>query len=88
MRAHWEIENKVRGVPDIVSQEDACRVRKGNAPSSLATTRRVALNLPRGEQSAKCSIGAKRRKAAWGKGYVFKARMGLIRLLWHSPNPA
>ena len=53
-------------------REDACRVRKGNAPQNLAALRRIALNLLRREQTAKCSIRAKRLKAAWDNDYLLK----------------
>ncbi len=76
VRTHWEIENKVHWVLDITFREDACRVRKGNAQQNLAALRRIALNLLRGEQTAKCSVRAKRLKAGWDSDHLFRALMG------------
>jgi len=76
VRTHWEIENKVHWVLDFTFREDACRVRKDNAPQNLAALRRIALNLLRGEQTAKCSIRAKRLKAGWDNDYLSKVLMG------------
>ena len=76
VRSHWEIENKVHWVLDITFQEDASRVRKGNAPQNLAVLRRIALNLLRRERTAKCSIRAKRLKAGWDNDYLLKVLIG------------
>jgi predicted transposase YbfD/YdcC len=76
VRTHWEIENKVHWVLDITFREDTCRVRKGNAPQNLAALRRIALNLLRGEKTAKCSIRAKRLKAGWDNDYLLRVLMG------------
>lgn len=49
-RAHWQIENCLFHVRDVTFQEDACRVRSGNAPQALAHIRDAALNLIRREK--------------------------------------
>jgi hypothetical protein len=46
-RAHWQIENKLFRVRDGTFDEDACRVRSGNAPAALAHIRDAALTLIR-----------------------------------------
>lgn len=45
MRDHWKIENCLHYVRDVTLGEDACRVRKGNAPQVLAALRNTVVNL-------------------------------------------
>ena len=45
VRAHWQIENQLHWVLDVVMDEDQCRARKDHAPENLARLRRFALNL-------------------------------------------
>ena len=72
VRTHWEIENKVHWVLDVVFREDDCRIRKGNGAQNFAVLRHIALNLLRQENSAKDSIRAKRLKASWDHDYLLK----------------
>lgn len=44
-RGHWQIENGVHYVRDVTLGEDACRVRRGNAPQILAACRNAVLHL-------------------------------------------
>jgi hypothetical protein len=46
-RAHWQIENRLFRVRDGTFDEDACRVRTGNAPAALAHIRDAVLTLIR-----------------------------------------
>ncbi len=41
----WGIENNLHWALDVVFNEDACRVRKGNAPENLNTLRKIALEI-------------------------------------------
>ena len=72
VRTHWEIENKVHWVLDLVFREDDCRIRTGNAAQNFAVFRHIALNLLRQEKTAKRSIRAKRLKAGWDHDYLLK----------------
>jgi len=72
VRTHWEIENKVHWILDIVFREDDCRVRKGNGAQDFAVLRHIALNLLRREKTTKRSIRAKRLKAGWDNAYLLK----------------
>jgi len=45
IRAHWAVENKLHWMLDVSFSEDACTVRKGNAPEILSLIRRVVINL-------------------------------------------
>ncbi len=51
VRDHWRIENCLHYVRDVTLGEDACRVRKGNAPQVLATLRNAAVHLLEGVQA-------------------------------------
>ena len=71
-RTYWEIKNKVHWVLDVAFREDDCRVRKGNGAQNFAVLRHIALNLLRREDTAKCSIRAKRLKAGWDHDYLLR----------------
>jgi len=71
-RTYWQIENKVHWVLDVAFREDDCRVRKGNGAQNFAVLRHIALNLLRREDTAKCSIRAKRLKAGWDHDYLLR----------------
>jgi hypothetical protein len=45
VRDHWRIENGLHYVRDVTLREDACRVRKGNAPQVLAAFRNAVVHL-------------------------------------------
>ena len=70
VRTHWDIENKVHWVLDVVFREDDCRIRKGNGPQNFAVLRHIALNLLRQETSANLSVRAKRLRAGWDHDYL------------------
>lgn len=72
VRTHWEIENKVHWILDVVFREDDCRVRKGNGAQNFAVLRHIALNLLRREKTTKRSIRARRLKAGWDNAYLLK----------------
>ena len=71
-RAHWGIENSVHWVLDIAFREDDSRIRQGQAQHNMAILRRLALNLPRNEHSAKVGIAAKRKRAGWNMNYLLQ----------------
>lgn len=70
IRSHWGIENRVHWVLDVVFNEDACRVRKENAPENLAVMRHIALNLFRQDTTVQRSIKGKRHLAMWDIDYM------------------
>jgi predicted transposase YbfD/YdcC len=45
VRAHWAIENKLHYRRDVTLREDACQVRKGQAPRTLAILNSVLLAI-------------------------------------------
>lgn len=45
VRAHWAVENQLHWMLDVNFGEDACRVKKDNAPEILSLIRRVVINM-------------------------------------------
>lgn len=45
VRGHWQIENGLHWVKDVVLEEDACETCAGYAPENLALLRNVAVTL-------------------------------------------
>jgi predicted transposase YbfD/YdcC len=71
IRQHWQIENRLHWVLDVVMDEDACRIRKDHAPQNFAVLRHMALNQLRQEQS-KGSIKGKQKRAGWDNDFLLK----------------
>jgi predicted transposase YbfD/YdcC len=76
VRSHWGIENRVHWLLDVSFREDACKVRKGNAPQNLAVIRHIALNLLKKEKTAGVGVKAKRRAAGWDNDYLLQVLVG------------
>lgn len=70
IRTHWSIENSCHWVLDVAFNEDGCRIRKENGTQNFAILRRIALNLLKGEPTAKVGVATKRLKAAWDTDYL------------------
>jgi len=76
VRIHWGIENGLHWCLDVGFNEDACRVRKDNAPENFAVIRQIALNLLKQEKTAKTGIKNKRLMAGWDHDYLAKLLKG------------
>jgi predicted transposase YbfD/YdcC len=72
VRGHWGIENQEHYILDCAFREDACRIRRENAPANLATLRRMALNLLAGEPTSKRGVKARLRQAGWDDDYLLR----------------
>jgi predicted transposase YbfD/YdcC len=72
VRLHWSIENQLHWTLDVVFGEDQNRTRTGYALENLATLRRLALNLLKGEKSKKRGIKGKMLNASWDHAYLLK----------------
>jgi predicted transposase YbfD/YdcC len=70
VRSHWAVENALHWSLDVGFREDACQVRKDNAPANLACLRRIALTQLKQETGKKLGIQGKRRRAGWDTGYL------------------
>uniref|UniRef100_UPI0005504F50 ISAs1 family transposase n=2 Tax=Deinococcus misasensis TaxID=392413 RepID=UPI0005504F50 len=63
VRQHWEVENKLHWMLDVVFGEDDHRYAKDHGPENLAVLRHMALNLLNREPS-KGGMKRKRKRAA------------------------
>jgi predicted transposase YbfD/YdcC len=70
VRGHWGIENSLHWTLDVAFNEDACRVRKENAPENLAIIRHIALNILKQDVSAKIGVKSRRLRAGWSNEYL------------------
>jgi predicted transposase YbfD/YdcC len=69
VRTHWDIENGLHWVLDVVLNEDQTRNRKDHGPENLALLRRLALNLAKLEPS-KGSMRGKLKRAGWDDAFL------------------
>jgi predicted transposase YbfD/YdcC len=72
VRRHWDIENGLHWVLDVVLGEDQARNRRDHGPENLALLRRLALNLAKLEPS-QGSMRGKLKRAGWDNQFL--ARM-------------
>jgi predicted transposase YbfD/YdcC len=69
VRAHWQIENRLHWVLDVVMDEDGSRARKDHGPENLARMRRFALNLLRTNPHPGSTRG-KIKRAGWDDAFL------------------
>ena len=75
MRGHWRVENSLHWQRDVVYDEDANRIRKGNVPAIMTSIRHLCMDLFEQEPSS-MRLSNKRRKAAWNDDYRAKVVFG------------
>ena len=75
-RGHWGIENRSHYVRDVTLAEDACQIRKGDAPQNLAALRNAIVSMLRIEGHT--NIAAALRKCAWKTQRVL-AILGIVK---------
>jgi predicted transposase YbfD/YdcC len=63
-RGHWEIENRVHWVRDVLFDEDRSQVRTGAGPRVMATLRNLAISLLRLRDKSRSLAEALRDLAA------------------------
>jgi hypothetical protein len=80
IRQHWQVENRLHRVLDVVFREDACRVRVGDGTHNLAILRPLSLHLLRQEPTRRGSLATKRFRAALDDTYLRRLLAGLDRL--------
>ena len=71
VRAHWQIENCLHWVLDVVLDEDQARARKDHAPENLARLRRFALNVLRANREQGSTRGQIKR-AGWDDTFLLQ----------------
>jgi predicted transposase YbfD/YdcC len=69
IRAHWEVENKLHWVLDVVFREDDCRNKAGHSAENFSLLRHFALNLIKLEPSKK-AIRRKQNIAGWDESFL------------------
>lgn len=47
IRGHWEIENSLHWVKDVILKEDASKIKTGNAPQNISTIKNISINILR-----------------------------------------
>ena len=77
-RTHWQVENKLHWVLDVVFREDDSRARLGRVSENFALIRQMALNLLKREDSPKLSLTSKRLKAGWDNDFLLKVVSGAV----------
>lgn len=75
VRGHWEIENKLHWVLDVVFREDECPVMAGYSAQNFSMLRQFALNLIKLEPSKK-SIRRKQNLAGWTESFLMRLLAG------------
>jgi predicted transposase YbfD/YdcC len=76
IRRHWTIENGLHWVLDVTFREDDSRVRDRIAARNLAILRKIAINLMSRDRSARVSMRARRKQAAWNDDYMLSLLTG------------
>ncbi len=71
VRVHWQIENRLHWVLDVVMDEDGSRARKDHAPENLARLRRFVLNLLRANPDHGSTRG-KIKRAGWDDAFLLQ----------------
>jgi len=69
IRGHWQIENGLHWVLDVVFREDARRLEDRTTAQNVALLNRLATSLLRGDPSPE-SLKIKRKRAGWDTHYL------------------
>jgi predicted transposase YbfD/YdcC len=69
IRSHWQIENGLHWVMDMVFRDDECRLRTDHAPANFTTLKHMAHNLIR-RAPGKDSLRLKRKTASWDDDFL------------------
>ena len=73
VRGHWDVENSVYWVFDMVFHNDESRVRTDHAPADFNTIKHLTLNLLRMALGSD-SLHLRRKVAAWNDGVLVKSQ--------------
>ena len=71
IRAHWEIENNLHYVLDVIYDEDDTRSRKDHLAPNFSALRKMCLNLLRPYKKDKKTFKAIARRALVNPGFSF-----------------
>jgi predicted transposase YbfD/YdcC len=74
VRKHWEIENKLHWILDVVFNDDQSRIRKGNAPRNIAIVKKTVLNLlqitKKEKDLKRMSLKLMRKMSGWDHDFL------------------
>lgn len=72
IRSHWQVENSLHWILDVIFLEDKHRARKDHAPTNLSMLRQLALNLLKRAQPPKPKMSLKnlRKRAGWDSDFL------------------
>jgi predicted transposase YbfD/YdcC len=70
VRAHWGVENSLHYVLDVALKEDACRIKKGDAPENMSFIRKIALTIARSDKETKSRVAGRIKQMAWSEDYL------------------
>ena len=65
VRSHWSIENSLHWILDVSFNDDASRIRNGNAPQNIGIIKHAALNMLQRNKQKRESIKGLRKAAGW-----------------------
>lgn len=81
-KAHWEVENKLHWMLDVIFREDASRIRTDDAPHNLSAIRKLAYYHLKQETSQKSGVKMKQKKAALSTEYLEKVLATTLSRNW------
>lgn len=70
VRSHWQVENNLHWVLDVVFREDDWKTREANAAANFSTLRRLTAGLLKAEPSSKLTTPNKRFQCALNPDYL------------------
>lgn len=79
IRGHWSIENQLHWVLDVTFTEDASRIRKDDAPQTMAMLRRLAVSILSHDTWPRETISGKRYRAALSTDVLERIILGFSR---------
>ena len=83
VRAHWQVENNLHWMLDVVFSEDDSKKRAGNAAQNFSLISKVALNMivnhrdTHSRGAKKISAKRKRKMAGWNNDYLLEILLTL-----------
>ena len=69
VRGHWEIENRLHWVLDVVFRDDLARLRTGHGPANMAVVKHMAVNLL-SRARVNTSLKNRRKLAGWNLAFL------------------
>ena len=69
VRSHWDVENRLHWMLDVVFHDDLARLRTGFGPANMAVVKHMALNLLT-QAKPITSLKNRRKRAGWNTDYL------------------